>query len=51
MADFLASSWPVILVCVAVGYVLGRVRPIFYWFATNDQLRATGRLRRRDRRL
>ena len=38
MADFLASSWLVILICVAVGYVLGRCRPISGWRVRRRQL-------------
>ena len=49
LADFLASSWPVILICVAVGYVLGRCRPIYYGRRINRVMRTAEALGRRDR--
>jgi len=56
IVDFLASSWPLILICVAalaVSYALGRVRPIYNWRRMNRQIdigpAVRGELRRRDR--
>ena len=41
LADFLASSWPLILIFVTVGYVLGRVRPFAARRRFNSQLQAS----------
>ena len=51
MADFLASSWVLILTCVTVGYVLGRCRPIYYGRRITRIMRTAETLGRRDRRL
>jgi hypothetical protein len=31
-------SWPIILIILVVGYVLGRARPLRTWHYHNDQL-------------
>ena len=52
LADFLASSWPVILAfatTAAIGYMLGRVRPIHSRRTLNLFLRSADDLGRRGR--
>ena len=43
------GDWPILLVVVVVGYVLGRVRPLRQWIGLNQILASAGRLGRRDR--